>query len=92
MQGFCKLKIVGRVNVDRRAGTVAARVDDPGVASLAVTVEVDHHNTDVVVEMPPHSPFNRPQVTVPDLPLPCCFLQGSLHQSVGYSLQKFVKT
>lgn len=52
--------VVGRVNVDRRAGTVAARVDDPGVATLTVAVKVDHHNTDVVVEMPPHSPFNRP--------------------------------
>jgi hypothetical protein len=43
------------------------------------------------MEMPPHSPMYRPQITVADLPLPCRFLQGSLHQSIGYSLHKFVK-
>lgn len=73
--------VVGRVNVDNRTGTVAARIDDPCVAALTVMVELDHHNTNVIVEMLPHFPFNHPQVTIPDIPLPCRFLQGSLHQS-----------
>jgi len=83
---------VGGVDVDGRTGAVAARIDDPGVAALAVAIKVDHNDADVIVEMPPHSPVDRPQVTVPDLSLPGCFLQGSLHQSVGYPLKKFVKT
>lgn len=91
LQGFRGLVGVGWVDVNGCAGAIAARIDDPGVATFTVAVEVDHHNTDVVVEMPPHSPLDRPQVAVPDLPFPCCFLQGSLHQSVGYSLHKFVK-
>ena len=92
VQGLCWLVGVGGVDVDGRTGAVAARIDDPGVAALAVAIKVDHNDADVIVEMPPHSPVDRPQVTVPDLSLPGCFLQGSLHQSVGYPLKKFVKT
>ena len=80
------------VDVHGCTGAVATRVDDPGVAALTVAIKVDHNDADVVVEMPSHSPVDCPQVTIPDLPLPCCFLQGSLHQSVGYPLKKFVKT
>jgi len=83
---------VGGVDVHGCTGAVATRVDDPGVAALAVAIKVDHNDADVVMEMPSHTPVDRPQVTVPDLPLPGCFLQGSLHQSVGYPLKKFVKT
>jgi hypothetical protein len=87
-KGLRKLAGVGGVDVDGRTGAVATRVNDPGVAALAVAIEVDHDDADVVVEMPPHPPLDRPQITVPDLPLPGRFLQGSLHQSAGYPLNK----
>lgn len=87
-KGLRKLAGVGGVDVDGRTGAVAARVNDPGVATLAVAIEVDHDDADVVVEMPPHPSLDRPQITVPDLPLPGRLLQGSLHQSAGYPLNK----
>lgn len=74
---------VGGVYVDGSTDAVATRVNDPSVAALTVAIKEDHDDADVVMEMPPHSLVDRPQVTVPDLPLPGCLLQGSLHQSVG---------
>lgn len=92
VQGVRRLVCVGGVDVHGSTDAVATRVNDPSVAALTVAIKENHDDADVVMEMPPHSLVDRPQVTVPDLPLPGCLLQGSLHQSVGDPLKEFVMT
>ena len=54
-----------------------------------LVIKIHHNYSNVIMEMPPHTPLDLLDIFVPHFSLLCCFLNGSCNQPLGYSLQNY---